>query len=130
MNRFSDLDHIRQHMGLSYCILKDEVVVPVPHSERAVWSEYRRRNNEHIIGQDLINDDILLSTIFIGLPNVLFETMVFQKWEEDDSYPSSELIDRPLTYAEAIKVHQQALVALKKEPNLFFTLSPWRFEAS
>lgn len=89
-------------------MLKDKQVIQVPSSERATWIEHARQNDKHIIKHDYINDNLLVSTVFIGMKNQIFETAIFKKEKgEDDLFSDCEICATTNTYEEALEAHQQ-----------------------
>ena len=113
MNELTHLDRLHKEAGMLYYALKDEQLIEVPCSVRAARGEKTKQMNQHIIKKDFITDDLLLSTIFVGMRNTIFETMIFKRWADGDIYGSGEIIARPASYEEAIEFHTQTLQELK-----------------
>ena len=108
-------DEMFKKAGLSYYILKGQSVVPVLHSEWVLRTYKTSGNNPYIIKKDFANEDQLVSTIFIWMPDVIFETMLFTRGEDGEIYSNGEVIGRPDTYPNAIKLHKLTLLKLKSQ---------------
>ena len=96
-------------MGLYY-ILVNRDVVPIP--DVSTWGHWMQTAGDaRIVAQDRLSDDVLVSTVFLGLdhgfcnqsPPILFETMVF-------GGPLHEECVRYCTYADAERGHTEMLI--------------------
>jgi hypothetical protein len=81
-------------------ILKDREPVPVELMEWAHWFERATKDGSRII-KKTGDGDVRVSTVFIGLHEDLFETMIFNG-------PHDQYQERCETYDEALSQHEKA----------------------
>lgn len=90
---------------LQHYILEGKTVKPVPFMEWANWGmEWSEAilNEKTTVKKTTLPDGVFISTIFLGMPNSIFETMIFGG--EHDGYH-----EQYATWEEAEAGHQQAI---------------------
>ena len=110
LKKFSD-EQLAKY-GVSHYILDESGnVMGASLMEWALWVE---KNGQRVIQQDYPAEH-KVSTVFIGLENELFETMVFGPEYEADFFGKKKMLRRSLwrerceTLAQALETHQRGL---------------------
>lgn len=92
---------------LTYCILRDGKPVPVSMDEWSVW--FANIDNRRIDLTDITDSGITVSTVFIGIGDDLFETLVF-------GGPLNGLMQRYATLDEAKQGHNDVVKRMVNNP--------------
>jgi hypothetical protein len=91
---------------------------PVPCPDLLKWSLWLERNRNKVRIRRTVENDILISTVFLGLDHcfkgkgILFETMCFRIEDGKVNYMDI-YCNRCRTHREALKMHWEAVEAVR-----------------